>query len=640
MPNILHKIAAGIASFFLALSSLFAPIIQAPAPNVGAAIPVSVAVFQSSLAASMGTSDTSMTLVNGTNKAGDPLSGYMCFNVDEGTSLEEFMCGTAADTSITSLLRGIDPVDGDTSDSALKKVHRRGASVKVTDYPSLAILSRILNGNETAPNTIKYDGSNTCVSSADLCPKSYIDGVVVAGGVDASTTTKGISKLSTAPLSPTNPIAVGDNDSRVSPVSLSTVTAGQVQALVGTSGTPGSGNKYVTDADTTGSGAIIRSSALSNSQGFGDGSDGNVTISTNTSLSRDMYYNNLTVSNTFTLTPNGYRIYVKGTLTVNGVIDLSGGAGTNGGNGGAASGGTGGTAGSVGSGGTGTNSGTLVGSAAGTNGTSSAGASATGNQGAGANSAAATGTAAGSLTHALGTASQVGNTGGSGGSGGTGNTGSGSSAGGSPGAVTGGAAGSVTAPVNKVTVFPNYLNFFDLATPGGTGSVISFKGSTLTSSPGGGSGGGSGGGGNAALGGGGGGGGGSGGTGATGGLIVIYAHDITISATGVISALGGGGGGGGNGANGGGGGALGGGGGGGGSGSGGMGGTGGVIILVSTSITNAGSITVAGGTGGTAGSSAGNGGSNGGGGASSGVNGSLGNNGTTGLTGQIYQILV
>jgi hypothetical protein len=36
-----------------------------------------------------------------------------------------------------------------------------------------------------------------------------------AGGADASTTVKGISKLSTAPTSSTNPIAVGDNDSRM-----------------------------------------------------------------------------------------------------------------------------------------------------------------------------------------------------------------------------------------------------------------------------------------------------------------------------------------------------------------------------------------------------------------------------------------
>lgn len=48
---------------------------------------------------------------------------------------------------------------------------------------------------------------------------------------------------------------------------------------------------------------------------FGDGSDGDVTISVNTSLVRDMYYLNLTVDTNVTLNPNGFRIHVADTLT-------------------------------------------------------------------------------------------------------------------------------------------------------------------------------------------------------------------------------------------------------------------------------------------------------------------------------------
>jgi len=61
---------------------------------------------------------------------------------------------------------------------------------------------------------------------------------------DASTTVKGLTKLSSAPASATNPIAVGDNDARVP-------TTGENDALVGTSGTPSSSNKYVTNDDTS-----------------------------------------------------------------------------------------------------------------------------------------------------------------------------------------------------------------------------------------------------------------------------------------------------------------------------------------------------------------------------------------------------
>jgi len=49
---------------------------------------------------------------------------------------------------------------------------------------------------------------------------------------------------------------------------------------------------------------------------FGDGSDGDVTISSNTSLTRDMFYNNLTIDTSSVLNPDGFRIYVKNTLTI------------------------------------------------------------------------------------------------------------------------------------------------------------------------------------------------------------------------------------------------------------------------------------------------------------------------------------
>lgn len=75
----------------------------------------------------------------------------------------------------------------------------------------------------------------------------------------------------------------------------------------------------------------------------GDGVDGNVTIAVNTTLTRDMYYNNLTVNAGVTLNPGGYVIYVKGTLT----IAATGFIARNGTNGGNASGATGGAAGTT-----------------------------------------------------------------------------------------------------------------------------------------------------------------------------------------------------------------------------------------------------------------------------------------------------
>jgi hypothetical protein len=49
---------------------------------------------------------------------------------------------------------------------------------------------------------------------------------------------------------------------------------------------------------------------------FGNGSDGDETISSATTLTRDMYYRNLTVAAGQTLDAGGYRIFVSGTLTL------------------------------------------------------------------------------------------------------------------------------------------------------------------------------------------------------------------------------------------------------------------------------------------------------------------------------------
>jgi hypothetical protein len=63
---------------------------------------------------------------------------------------------------------------------------------------------------------------------------------------------------------------------------------------------------------------------MSGTSWFGTGIDGNVTISVNTTLAADMYYNNLTVNNGITLNTGGFRIFVMNTLTNNGVIARNG----------------------------------------------------------------------------------------------------------------------------------------------------------------------------------------------------------------------------------------------------------------------------------------------------------------------------
>lgn len=72
-----------------------------------------------------------------------------------------------------------------------------------------------------------------------------------------------------------------------------------------------------------GTNLYVNGSIISNQDIFGDGSDGNVTISGDTSLSSDMFYNNLTINTGVTLNPAGYRIFVKGTLTISGTGSIA-----------------------------------------------------------------------------------------------------------------------------------------------------------------------------------------------------------------------------------------------------------------------------------------------------------------------------
>lgn len=97
----------------------------------------------------------------------------------------------------------------------------------------------VLNDNTDVDTTGAQDGDSLkyVASTGKFQPNA-------TSTPDASTTVAGKSKLSVAPASATDPIAVGDNDTRVPSQS-------ENDALAGTSGTPSSSNKYVTADDVT-----------------------------------------------------------------------------------------------------------------------------------------------------------------------------------------------------------------------------------------------------------------------------------------------------------------------------------------------------------------------------------------------------
>lgn len=213
MQTFFHSLATGFTAVILAITGFFSGGAIQPDQNLGATVPTTVALFETSLASSITSSATTMTLTSAVDKAGTSLaSSTYAFVLDSGTSGEEMVLADCTGSYCTNMTRGISPITGNTGVASLQYSHRRGASVKITDGPQLLILSRIINGNETFPNKISYASAPAFTSGNEIVTKTYVDGIAIAGSPDASTATKGISKLTVSPASSTNPIAVGSND--------------------------------------------------------------------------------------------------------------------------------------------------------------------------------------------------------------------------------------------------------------------------------------------------------------------------------------------------------------------------------------------------------------------------------------------
>jgi len=163
--------------------------------SLGVALPQLYAFFEDSLASSMTASSTSFTLVRGTeSKTATTLSGDYILTLDEGTAVEEFVLATCTGTSCTTTAgdRGLSPVDLTTHVYAQTYAHRRGATVKITDAQLIRV-SRILNGDATVPNIIRYQNSgNTFTTSSQIISKGYADDLAIAGAPDGNNATKGI----------------------------------------------------------------------------------------------------------------------------------------------------------------------------------------------------------------------------------------------------------------------------------------------------------------------------------------------------------------------------------------------------------------------------------------------------------------
>jgi hypothetical protein len=214
--------------------------------------------FETSLASSLSAAGTTFTTVSATDDDGNALSGLYALSIDVGNADVEDIIATVSGTTWTIVYRGIDADAPNTEVAGNKKAHRRGAPVVITDYPIMGVLRNILNGDDTLPNKLSYASHPTFSSNTELIDKKYADDLAIAGAPDASAIVKGIFEEATQAEIDAD-TATGGTNARlaVNPATLATSkygtqlpSSGQKSALSGTSGTPGGGNKYVTNDDT------------------------------------------------------------------------------------------------------------------------------------------------------------------------------------------------------------------------------------------------------------------------------------------------------------------------------------------------------------------------------------------------------
>jgi hypothetical protein len=201
----LHAIASFVAGALAFVGSLFGGPVQDP--TLGVALPSGAAVFETSLQDRISSTDTSMVIVSATARGGGTLSGYQCFTIDEGRSDAEFVCGTLTGTTLSSLERGLDPLNGTSTVAALKFTHRKGANVKITDFPLLQRLRNQVNGAEAFETALSYASALSFSTTSNQIPSAlWVSGV----GNTASTSAVAVIRQSANTFSGSNTFSAGN----------------------------------------------------------------------------------------------------------------------------------------------------------------------------------------------------------------------------------------------------------------------------------------------------------------------------------------------------------------------------------------------------------------------------------------------
>lgn len=150
--------------------------------------------------------------------------------------------------------------------------------------------------DKTGGGKVVLDTSPTLVTPALGTPSAIVLTNATSVPVNQATGTLGVSNGGTGQTSYTDgQLLIGNSSGNT--LTKATLTAGNGVTI------------------TNGNGSISIAAA-GNGWMFGDGADGDVTVTGSTTLTRDMYYNNLTLNSSAAITTAGYRIFVAGTLDI------------------------------------------------------------------------------------------------------------------------------------------------------------------------------------------------------------------------------------------------------------------------------------------------------------------------------------
>jgi hypothetical protein len=168
------------------------------------------ALYEQSLAQPLGTADVSMFVTSGADVQGNllPVNSYQCLSVDTGQPNFEGICGTVTASSASGLtllvsIRGLSTQTATTSNAAFVFTHRRGADVRITDFPALTVTNNQLNGVQSIPNPIFYTYNFSSAfwagaASSTLATLGIVNDTAASGCGLANSTAKGCVQLATA----------------------------------------------------------------------------------------------------------------------------------------------------------------------------------------------------------------------------------------------------------------------------------------------------------------------------------------------------------------------------------------------------------------------------------------------------------